>query len=189
MTEIALTDWHAETLRLSAFMVDAIAPTDTPEWQELLGTVPEEQRNQPQQQLNSENGPYLGGRLQVDIRPTRYDWILYPDPNIRSAEFSSLGSYASLEGQFRELMLTWLASRPAIHRLAFAGVFLLPSESVVDVYSRLDRLLPAVQIDRANTRDLTYRINRRRKSRCGGGWTRDQSCGNVVCTANNRHAS
>ena len=166
MAELSLNDWQVESLRLSAFMVDVIDPAKTRCWESLVGKIPDELRSQPQQQLVVEEGPFLNGRLLVEARRNRFDWRLIHDLNNPSHEFPVMGSYDALESRFRDLMLKWLADCPPIHRVAYGGVLLLPAESQLDAYKKLDGLLPAVDIDPENTRDLTYRINRRRNSRC-----------------------
>ena len=198
MVETSLNDWHAESLRLSAFLVDSTTPAETHYWQLLLGKAPEEQRNQPQQQLYTEEGSFLSGRLRIQARPNRLDWRLFPDPNNPPVEIPSLGSYSPLENRFRELMLQWLSGCPPVHRLAYAGVFLLPCENSLDVYAKLDNFLPSVDVDRENSRDLTYRINRRRKSNSGlegleinrmSTWSAIQIIGTLVdITAAGTHA-
>ncbi len=60
-----------------------------------------------------------------------------------------------------------LEKSPPLNRLAFGAVLLSPAESVPEAYRALDKLLPSVDIDPDRTRDLIYRINRRRSSRCG----------------------
>ena len=169
MTDIDLKDWQAENLRLSVFMVDPIDPLQTRSWERLVGSVPDELRTQPPQQLVTEEGPFLNGRLRVEARGNRFDWRLFPDHKQlnSSFEFPSLGSYAASEEGFRNLMLKWLDGCPAIHRIAYGAILLLPANSVLDAYKILAALLPAVEIDIKNTRDFTYRINRRRESRCG----------------------
>lgn len=169
MTDLNLKDWHAENLRLSVFLVDPIDPLQTRAWEGLVGSLPDESRTQPPQQLVTEEGPFLNGRLRVEVRNNRFDWRLFPDLKQFNAsfEFPSLGSYPDSEGGFRNLMLKWLDGCPAIHRIAYGAILLLPAKSVSDAYKNLATLLPAVEIDVENTRDFTYRINRRRTSRYG----------------------
>ena len=64
-------------------------------------------------------------------------------------------------------MQKWLEKSPPLNRLAFGAILLSPAESVPEAYRALDKLLPSVDIDPDRTRDLIYRINRRRSSRCG----------------------
>ena len=166
MTEFSLNDWQTESLRLSAFLVDVIDPTQTRYWESLVGNMPDELRSQPQQQLATEEGPFLNGRLRVEARSNRFDWRLVHDLKNSSHEFPGLGSYDALESRFRDLMLNWIVDCPPIHRIAYGGVLRLSAKSQLDAYRKLNDLLPAVNIDPENTRDLTYRINRRRNSRC-----------------------
>lgn len=166
MAKCRLADWQAESLRLSAFMAEAMDPTKLRFWESLVGSPPEELRNRPQQQLFTEEGPFLDGRLRVQAGNNRIDWMLLPALDNPRSELPVVGPYDVLEQGFRELMRRWLVDCPPVNRLAYGGVLLLPVGSLPDAYRRLDGLLPAVEIDPENTRDFTYRINRRRVSRC-----------------------
>lgn len=167
MAESNRDEWQVENLRLSVFLVDAINPTEIRPWESLFGNAPDELRIQQQQQLVTEEGPFLNGRLRVEARNNRFDWRFFPDPKNLPYELPVLGPYADLESRFRDLMLKWLPSCPPVHRVAYGGVLLLPTEGLPDAYRKLNDLLPVVEIDPENTQDLTYRINRRRNSRCG----------------------
>ena len=200
MTDLNLKDWQAENLRLSVFMVDPIDPLQTRSWERLVGSVPDELRTQPPQQLVTEEGPFLNGRLRVETRGNRFDWRLFPDlKQLNSSfEFPSLGSYAAAEEGFRNLMLKWLDGCPAIHRIAYGAILLLPANDVSDTYKILADLLPAVEIDIESTRDFTYRINRRRHSRYGiegleinrlSTWSAVQIIGAVVDVSASGHTA
>ena len=167
MAKFNLSDWQVENLRLSAFLVFPINPEEMHLWKELMGESPDQIRNLPQQQLVTEDGPYLTGQLHVTVRNNRIDWKLFHNPKNSSHGLPTLGSYANVEEDFRKLMLRWIDNCPAVHRIAYGCVLLLPTESLSDAYSSLNDLLPAVDIDLENTWDLTYRINRKRDSRCG----------------------
>ncbi len=166
MANFGLNEWQVESLRLSAFLVNTIDPEQKHFWESLVGNMPDELRSQPQQQLVTEEGPFLNGRLRVEVRRNRFDWRLVHDLNNPSHELPVLGPYDTLGSSFRDLMLNWLADCPPIYRIAYGGVLLLPAEGQSDAYGKLDDLLQAVNIDLENTQDLTYRINRRRNSRC-----------------------
>ncbi len=166
MAESSRDEWQVESLRLSVFLVDAINLIETRSWESLVGKVPDELRIQQQQQLVMEEGSFLNGRLRVEARSNRFDWRFFPDPKNLPHELPVLGPYADLESRFRGLMLRWLPNCPPIHRVAYGGVLLLPAEGLPDAYRKLKGLLPAVEMDPENTQDLTYRINRRRDSRC-----------------------
>lgn len=167
MTKCSLIDWQAENLRLSAFVVNAIDPTKRHFWESLIGTPPNEIRHRPQQQLVIEEGPFLNGRLCVEVANSRVDWRLLPDLSNPPRDLPTVGSYDVLEHGFRELMQRWLADCPPVHRLAYGGVLLLPAESLPGALRRLDELLPTVHVDPEITQDFMYRINKRRDSRSG----------------------
>ena len=165
MDKCSLADWQAEHLRFSAFMADAMDPAKTRLWESLVGRPPEELRNRPQQQLITEEGPFLDGWLRVQASNNRVDWTLSPALGNPPPELPVVGPYDVLEQRFRELMRRWLADCQPVNRLAYGGVLLLSVGTLPDAYRRLDGLLPAVKIDPENTSDFMYRINRRRVSR------------------------
>jgi hypothetical protein len=165
MADVSLDDWQVEKLRLSAFLVAPIVPVEERFWERLLGTLPDEQRSQPHQQLAIEEGPFLSGRLKVQARSDRCDWILSYDPKNSSEEPPTFGPYSAVGGRFRKLMLKWLGDCPTLNRVAFGAILLLPADSLSDAFRRLEDFLPAVKIDPERTQDLSYRINRPRHSR------------------------
>lgn len=165
MAIIDLKDWQVEHLRLSVFLIDMIDPINTRFWEALIGNLPAELRSHPQQQLTTEEGPYLDGRLRVEIRNKRIDWRIHPDLTNRALELPTLASYADLVDSFKDLMHNWLSNYcPDIYRVAYGGVMLLPTESRILAYEKLNELLSAVEIDTQNSHDLMYKINRRRNS-------------------------
>lgn len=167
MAKCSLSDWQAENLRLSAFVVNIIDPTKRHFWEPLIGTPPNEIRHRPQRQLVMEEGPLLNGRLCVEVANNRVDWRLLPDLNNPPRDLPTVGSYDVLESGFRELMQRWLADCPPVHRLAYGGVLLLPAENLQDALRRLNELLPTVRVEPEVTQDFMYRINKRRDSRSG----------------------
>ena len=169
MNGCSLSDWHAEELRLSVFLIDAIDPAKEAFWESLLGTAPDEVTNRPHQRWVREEGPFLDGRLHVEVGINRVDWRLLPDPGID--HYGGLppvaGSYEVLEQGFRDLMLRWLADCSPLHRLGYGSELLLPAGSLPDACRKLDALLRRVDVEPENTHDFLYRINRRRASNCG----------------------
>ena len=153
-------------LRLSTFVIDTIDPANRKFWESLIGTSPDEVHSRPRQPSVKEEGPFLNGWLSVEASNNRIDWRLSHDPKNPPQELPAVGPYDVLRGEFQELMKRWLTLCPPIHRLAYGAVLLLPIRSLPDAHTMLDNLLPAVKIDRDNTRDLLYRINMRRASFC-----------------------
>lgn len=167
MATISLNDWHAESLRLSVFLVKAIDPTKEHFWESLVDYPPEQVQSRPQQQLVKEEGPLLDGWLSVEARNDRIDWRLSPDPKLPPKELPAVGPYDFLQEEFQKLMLGWLANCPPTHRLAYGAVLLFPTDSLPNTYKMLNNLLPTIEINPENTHDFHYRINRRRPSCLG----------------------
>ena len=169
MDGCSLGDWYAEELRLSVFPIDAIDPARSHFWESLLGNAPDEVYNRPREQRVREEGPFLNGRLRVDVSVNRVDWRLLPAPGIDHHRGLPpvVGSYEVLMQDFRDLMLGWLADCPSLHRLGYGSELLLPTGSLPDAYGKLDSLLRRVDVEPEDTHDFLYRINRRRVSNCG----------------------
>ena len=169
MNGYSLGDWYTEELRLSVFLIDAIDPEKAHFWESLLGEMPDEVYNRPPQQQVREEGPFLNGRLRVEVSINRVDWRLLPAPGIEQHHGLPpvVGSYDALEQDFRDLMLRWLADCPPLHRLGYGSELLLPAENLPDACRKLDGLLRRVDVEPENTHDFLYRINRRRASHCG----------------------
>ena len=168
MDRCSLGDWYAEELRLSVFLIDAIDPARVHFWEPLLGNAPDEVYNRPREQRVREEGPFLNGRLRVEVSINRVDWRLLPAPGIDHHRDLPpvVGSYEVLERDFRALMLKWLADCPSLHRLGYGSELLLPAGSLPDAYGKLGGLLRGVEVEPENTHDFLYRINRRRTSSC-----------------------
>lgn len=157
-------EWQAESLRLTVFLTDMIDPSESPFWESLVGRAPDEMRNVPRQQLATEEGPYLDGRLRVEVRQDRVDWRLSFDPRSPSLRLPTIGPYHAIEPHFRALMKKWLIDSPGIHRLGYGSVLLLPLGNIAEVGAKLTALLRTVQLDPEGAQDFMYRINRRRDS-------------------------
>ena len=165
MAKLGLDEWQAEGLRVSAFMAEPNDPGQLGLWQAVGGDMPEVSQFHPREQRGQEGGPFLGGWLTVEVTAGRIDWRLRADNREPPVELPTIGQYGTAVQDFREPMRKWLEGGLKLSRLAFGAVLLMPTESVVAAYQTLDGLLPSVKIDPENTRDLVYRINRRRPSR------------------------
>lgn len=167
MDKLTLNHWQVENMRLSVFPVHPIDIVETRFWESLVGSPPDEQRFQRHQQLFTEEGPFVNGRLRLEARSNRLDWRLIGNPPTEpTGEIPIIGCYSEIEQTFSELMLRWLHRTPSLQRVAFGCVLLLPANSLRDAYNQLDELLSKVEIDVENSYDFLYRINRRRESRC-----------------------
>ena len=168
MANINLEDWQTESLRLSAFLVESIDPTNMNLWKSLVGHTPEQVHSMPQQQLVKEEGPLLSGWLSVEARNDRIDWRLSQNPKLPPKELPVVGPYDLLQEEFQKLMQRWLTNCLPTHRLGYGAVLLFPAENLLNAYEVLNDLLPTIEIDSKNTHDFHYRINRRRSSHSSG---------------------
>lgn len=168
MATISLNDWQAESLRFSAFQVNAIEPGNINHWESLVGHSPEQVHSRPQQQLVREEGPLLNGWLSVEARNDRIDWRLSQNPKLPPKVLPVIGAYNLLQEEFKKLMQRWLTNCPPVHRLAYGAVLLLPADNLPGAYRLLNDLLRTIEIDSQNTHDFHYRINRRRSSHISG---------------------
>ena len=160
----SLADWRAETLRLSVFPVNPDDAIKTQHWQSLIATPPETVNRPPQTLQVSEEGPWKSARLQVVGQPGQVHWRTFSATPKREGPME-VGTFVSAVPPFRALMERWLAeSCPSVNRIAFGATLLLPADSLQEVCRRIDGMLPSVAIDPDGTRDVMYRINRRRGS-------------------------
>ena len=167
MPELTLDQWQVENLRLSAFAVDPIAADAAHFWQSLVGSLPVDVRTQPQQQSSGAESPFERGRLRVELRLNRIDWRLLPDHTAPHERLPVVGPFDQLGQTFRDLMRRWICEFVPLHRLAYGTGLFLPATSDAEACVKLAEILPALPIDPGNSRDLTYRINRRRPSQTG----------------------
>lgn len=161
------SDWQTEALRLTAFTVEPIGPGNVGWWEALVGETPTVSQTRPRERVVTEQGPFSGGSLSVDVSTSRMDWRFGVDPSEPPPGFQSLGPYETQRDEFRDLMHKWLKKSAPLNRLAFGAVLLSPATSLPGAYEALATFLHSVKIDPHSTRDLIYRINRRRPCRCG----------------------
>lgn len=161
--------WQTESLRLTAFPSPAANLENTDWWREVTGQPSEARLSRPRLAGYQEQGPFLGGRLLLNVQPQRIDWNFTPvgprqdpDPGL-----PTIGPLPTALPQFVDIMTRWLVSAPAIQRLALGSVLLLPAADLQDGHRRLRDLLPALRIDAEGSSDLFYQINRPRLSRSG----------------------
>lgn len=156
-------------MRLSAFPLDEAAALETPHWEFGVGSPPEAVNRQPQLPRAIEEGPWENGRLQVDSQRGQIHWrasSATPSPDGPM----NIGPFPKVTAPFRTLMSQWLEVHcPSANRIAFGVILMLPTASLQETAARLDGLLPAVSVTPSDSRDLVYRINRRRPSKCSDG--------------------
>ncbi len=165
-------EWFAWTLRITVFPSPPDEEFDSSGWWlELMEAPPDTHVSKPAMRVLQDEGRFLDGELSLALSPGRIDLVLQQDKSKMFEEDTvpTLGAMDEALAPFVELgeRLIALESFPCIKRLAFAPVFLLPVDSHVSGYSRLNDYLPCVELDGENSSDFLYRINRPRPSSTG----------------------
>lgn len=164
----ALSEWVVESLRATAFPSADAQVNANNWWRNVLGEDPETRVVRPRLGELQDHGPFRGAKLTLRVHPTRIDWILasgLPETE-PPAGFPTIGSFEETCPHFHDLISRWFPLSPALERLAFGAIALLPLASQSDGYLRLSAYLPAVQLDPVGSSDFFYQVNRPRSSRC-----------------------
>ena len=165
----AFPEWSVESLRCTSFFAEPpSSAADITWWADLVGVEPSDVALRPHEGESRWSGavdwpPLDGATLDLQVQPLRADWHLRAAPD-DPLEFDSIGPLPVASEVFREKLATWFQNCPTSIRLAYGGVVHLPSDDVPSAYERLSEFLPDVRIDSGGSRDLLYRINRRRLS-------------------------
>lgn len=164
---LSLNDmWYAESLRLTAFPNELLPSfLEYDWWEETVGEPPENQIYKRKIGEKIENGMLEIGKLELNIKPIRFDWIL-SNINDKESEVELHIDFDKILSSFSPLMNKWfnIETLPPINRLAFGAILLHPVESRIDGYQFLSKYLPSVKLDPEGSSDFFYQINRRRFS-------------------------
>lgn len=168
---MAMRSWQVESVRLTIFTTAAPVQENLGWWKSVAGSEPEAIVSKPAQAVYSANGIVSDVSFILNIASGRIDWLVAGAPN-EDTPIPVIGEYAKAKSKFDELLKPWLARKPVpVSRLALGIVARLSAENKVDAYRGIAKFLPAVKIDAENSAELTYQINRPRKSRVMNGLT------------------
>ncbi len=174
-----VSQWQAQTLRVTAFPSPSAKTIEPKWWSELLGAEPETRNIRPSRGELIEQGPFDKGILTLQVLPIRIDWILALKVDVTSDELflPSIGPFPELGDKFIKLMAEWLrlASAPSLQRLAFGAVLHQPVEGKDEGYKLLSKYLPSIELS-ADSRDFHYQINRPQKSKVPEMTTHSINC-------------
>jgi len=164
-----VSKWLAESLRLTCFPVPAPAPDPSRWWTDVVGEEPASTTTRLRGALRIFEGPLARCTLRLSAQPPRVDWELLP-PAPQDPENSlippTIGPFAEVLADFGRLAERWFASGayPRASRLALGATLHYPVESREGGYALAAHYLSrSVQVD-PRSRELLYRINRRRAS-------------------------
>jgi hypothetical protein len=169
---VTLMDWLAESVRLTAFTLNAEINHSVAWWESAVGTAPAERLIKSVPPLLRETGSVSGSasNLVLEYQSGRVDWLLVPniDPQEPPSGFPNIGQLDQSLQLLHALIVKWLPAAPPIHRLAVGVVALCPVEDRRLGYVALQPLLPAITIDPEGSSDFFYSINRPRISQTPG---------------------
>ena len=156
--------WQAEGLRLTVFPTEGYQAKEQQLWRELVGEEPDSKTDLSKQQAHVEKGALESGRLTLQVKTNRMDWLLGPKAEEQRQPFATIGQFNEVLPMFTDLMLRWLGfeSRPPVQRLAFAATLVQQVQDQEAGYERLAAYLHSVTVDTRNSCDLAYQINRPR---------------------------
>ena len=166
---LSVEAWETESLRFTAFPIPVSPIEDVGWWRSIVGQPPEVEVKRVREGGIRAEGSFNAGRLILETLPFRIDLRLISSPEISSTTsgFATIGKFTEIIEPFADVMNRWLSldSCPEIQRIAFGAVLLASVDSRESGYRQLAGYLPSVDIDPENSTDLSYQINRPRKSK------------------------
>ena len=85
-----VTDWQAESLRLTVFPVPGTRDPEPTWWADLVGNSPDARTLRPKVGEFHEEGLFKDRKLTLAIRPNRIDWLLTaPEPGNEGSDVRS----------------------------------------------------------------------------------------------------
>ena len=174
MPRLDLTDWTAEQLRCSAFILQGDSQPAHHWWRKLAEAEPEQVTSNPRLGSSQAVGGLGPGTLIVSTQPDRVDWFLGPplieavsilEPAAMAPKPPSIGGAGEAFDVFSEISKRWLAFEeiPNLNRLALGGVLSHQEENKRAAYLRLPDYVP-VQVDPESS-DFLYQISLPMQSR------------------------
>lgn len=165
------SDWRTEMLRFTVFPSPKESIGEVPWWAELVGQPPETKVLQPRLGVQKHEGPFAGGKLILNTKFGRIDWLFAAaqGPDIEEEGFSTVGYLPDSLDTFGALMLRWLdlETSPVPIRLALGCIVVQPVGDREAGYRRLETYLHSVELSPGDSSDFLYQINRPRRSTSG----------------------
>ena len=112
-------------------------------------------------------GVFEGKQLVLSGRQARVDWNLQAIAGLPSEPMQGLPTLGPLPDSlesFRKVAEKWLNVSPDITRLAFGAVLVIKVADLPSAYQELSQFLPNVSLDKTDSPDFLYQINRPRTS-------------------------
>lgn len=168
-------NWLLENARVTAFPAAGPEVAADRWWSELLTEPAEAKVTLPRVGRYEERGKLGNGFLVLRAQSGRIDWLLTVSQRraLEEPGIPSLGPFPEAIRGFLDATSRWLElpDIPQIQRLAFGATLVHPTESAAEAQNFLTPMLPSLRIASEHTSDLTFQINRPRKSAVSSGIT------------------
>jgi hypothetical protein len=163
---VQVDEWLIESLRATVFPAPGTKTNPGTWWRDLVGSEPDSRTVKPATSELIEDGPFGGAQLVLTINPIGViQWQLGARmPTELSVDIVSAGKLGELLPPFADLVDRWFEKAPAMSRVAFGVVALLPVGGHREGYEKLGGFLRALKVDPSSS-ELLYRINRPRTSK------------------------
>jgi hypothetical protein len=159
-----VSEWLAQTLRLTAFTDPQRELDPAVWWDTVFGEEPESVEIEPRKRVHKQSSPYENGEISLVTQPLRIDWLLTSQAPSEIG-LPNLGKYLQSLDSFRNVIARWFGIEdcPALMRLAFGAVLQYPVPTREHGYRQLQPYLHDVRLDPEGSTDFQYRINRPRQ--------------------------
>ena len=166
-----LNAWLAQELRLTAFYSQGQEFDMSEWWAELAGGSPEKEVKDLKTATTTVEGPSGKGSLVLEKNPLVVN-LRYRVETVGSHVINGIPTVGSFEEACEHFVglskkLLSIGSFRRVTRLAFGATLNRPADSLEQALAKLVPYLKNVSIDPANSKDLVYRINRRKPSTGG----------------------
>ena len=160
--------WLLDELRFTVFPVSAFKSGEGM-WKERVGEEPEQELSRPRDGTFRAEGPFIEDRLLLHIDQSSVHWIYHKNPPEADTEPAELmiGEFPEAARPLKELVGSWLHSCPPLKRIAWGLQLTKLAKSRGHGFEIASEYLKNVKIDRNNSFDFLYQINRRRRSESG----------------------
>jgi hypothetical protein len=160
-----LSSWQVVLLRLTVFLEGDPRNDASTWWLRTVETEPENQTSRNRGLERSLEGAFRGGRLVLETRVGRVDWLYARE--VESAfevqgddqSDAALDRLPSALDAFSPPMERWLETAEGIKRMAFGAIVRLPVKSGKEGYIQISAYLPFDLVGDRH-RDLLFQINR-----------------------------
>jgi hypothetical protein len=159
--------WQLASIRLTAFSAAGASDADAI-FKDFFGSEPDSATTQKSAFLTELASTHQGVVQQVSVAGPKVDVVATaPFDAMSKQPLPILPNAQELRSLFQQKAQQLLDRVSNVQRLAVGEHLLIPSESRVDAYERLQSFLPSVALDPQKSSDFFYRINRSRQIKVG----------------------